>query len=253
VEQVKARLRGVALLLALGAPGVVFAGPVVVLDPGHGGEQTGTKNADGVFEKEITLKIARAAQDALTEAGVQVVLTRAGDETVSLDTRAALANAKGAAVFVSIHNNSAPVPERRGVETYILSAHASDEVAEALLHAEESGEPLPTREHASDLGFILDDLDRSAAHQESAHLARHLQDHLGRVSAAGPSRGLRQAPFRVLKGAEMAAALVEVGYLSHPTQGRALAGPKGQKAAGAALARGILSYLRASGALARSK
>jgi N-acetylmuramoyl-L-alanine amidase len=231
----------------------VAQAPLIVLDPGHGGEKPGARTPAGVAEKQVTLAVAQHAGELLTAAGLRVILTRTEDVDVPLADRVALANAQGAAVFVSIHANWSPVASRVGAETYILSPDASDEVAEALLHAEESGEPLPTREHASDLGFILDDLDRSAAHQESAHLARHLQDHLGRVSAAGPSRGLRQAPFRVLKGAEMAAALVEVGYLSHPTQGRALAGPKGQKAAGAALARGILSYLRASGALARSK
>ncbi|MCA9555564.1 MAG: N-acetylmuramoyl-L-alanine amidase [Myxococcales bacterium] len=249
MEQVKAALRLAVLAASLVVSATAWAGPTVVLDPGHGGDKTGTRNADGVFEKDITLRIARYAQAALTSKGVQVVLTRSGDEPMTLAARTAVAKARRAAVFVSIHNNSAPVPERRGVETYILSAHASDEVAEALLHAEESDEPTPVAaESGSDLDFILDDLSRTAAHEDSARLARHIQDHLGKVSAAGPSRGLRQAPFQLLKEAEMAAVLVEVGYLSHPVQGRALAGARGQKAAGDALARGILSYLRASGA-----
>lgn len=246
MEQVGLSLSLVAALLTW-APGAAAA-PVVVLDPGHGGSQQGTKNADAVFEKQIVLQMARHAQKVLEAKGVQVILTRDGDRKLSLDSRVALANARGALVFVSIHNNWAPVPERRGVETYILSALASDEVAESLLNAEEAEEEalVPAAGASSDLDFILGDLDRSAAHEGSARLAKQIQDRLGAVAGLGPSRGLRQAPFRVLKGAEMAAALIEVGYLSHATQGKYLASSGGQKAAGRAIARGILAYLKSA-------
>lgn len=244
MEQVKAGLRVLGLVAGLTAAGPAAAAPVVVLDPGHGGAQGGTKTKDGVFEKTIVLRIAEHAKAALEAKGVRCVLTRPSDRTLGLDERAERARAEGAKVFVSIHNNWAPVPERRGVETYILSAHASDEVAEALLHAEESAEPDAEPEAVgSDLDFILGDLDRASAHEDSAHLAKRVQDHLGKVRGLGPSRGLRQAPFRVLKGATMAAVLVEVGYLSHAAQGRLLASKRGQRAAGKALARGILAFL----------
>jgi len=242
-------MRALTVLLAgLLWSGAALAAPVVVLDPGHGGQQSGTKNADGVYEKQVVLHIARQAQRHLKAKGVQVVLTRGSDRKLSLDSRVALANAKGAQVFVSIHNNWAPVPERRGVETYILSAHASDEVAASLLHAEEADEeaPNPRAAAGSDLDFILGDLDRAAAHQGSARLAKCIQDRLGKTPGLGPSRGLRQAPFRVLKGAEMAAVLVEVGYLSHEVQGKYLASAGGQRAAGRAIARGVLAYLKST-------
>lgn len=236
------------LLVALLCSSAALAAPVVVLDPGHGGEQSGTKNADGIYEKQVVLRIARHAQKHLRAKGVQVVLTRGSDRKLSLGSRVALANAKGAQVFVSIHNNWAPVPQRRGVETYILSAHASDEVAASLLHAEEADEEAPDSQDVggSDLDFILGDLDRSAAHQGSARLAKCIQDRLGKAPGLGPSRGLRQAPFRVLKGAEMAAVLVEVGYLSHEVQGKYLASSGGQRVAGRAIARGVLAYLKST-------
>jgi N-acetylmuramoyl-L-alanine amidase len=225
---------------------VAQAAPVVVLDPGHGGLKAGTKNAAEVYEKQVVLRIARQAKRELAARGVQVFLTRSGDNSLSLAARVDFANRKGAKVFVSIHNNWAPVPERRGVETYILSAHASDDVASALLHAEEAEDmgPVAVGTGGSDLDFILGDLDRTAAHQGSARLAKKIQDRLGKVSGLGPSRGLRQAPFRVLKGADMAAVLVEVGYLSHAVQGRYLASGRGQKAAGKAIAQGVLAYLK---------
>lgn len=222
---------------------------VVVLDPGHGGVHAGTVSKDGAREKDVVLRIARHAKAALEKAGHVVHLTREGDKTLALDARVARANAVGAAVFVSIHNNSAPVPHRRGVETYILSARASDEVAAALLHAEEAE---AHDEHGfggggggSDLDFILDDLDRSAAQEKSAALAKAVQDRLGKVRGLGPSRGLRQAPFRVLKQASMPAVLVEIGYLSHEAQAKLLASTRGQRAAGQALAKGIAAFLKA--------
>lgn len=243
-------IRGIMFAAALLLAAPAAAAPLVVLDPGHGGQHGGTKTADGVYEKQIVLRIAKHAKVALEKAGLRCLLTRGGDATLSLDRRLAIAEAKGAKVFVSIHNNWAPVPQRRGVETYILSAHASDEVAAALLHAEETLDAVPKAEAAggSDLDFILGDLDRASAHEDSARLAKQVQDALGKVRGLGPSRGLRQAPFRVLKGATMAAALVEIGYLSHEGQAKLLSSSAGQRAAGRALARGIQRFLKRAAA-----
>lgn len=221
------------------------ARPVVVLDPGHGGSEPGCKSASGATEKAVVLAIAKATRRRLQRSGVQVVMTRSGDRNIDLATRAGLANRRGARVFVSIHANYAPVSERRGAETYVLSAHASDEVALALLHQEEASE---ADEDAfggagGDLDFILEDLGRSRAHEDSARLAKRIQDRLARVSGLRPSRGLRQAPFKVLKKAEMAAVLVEVGYLSNASQAAFLTSAAGQRRAGSAIAKGILDFL----------
>src|SRR5262245_40199784 len=89
---------------------------VVVLDPGHGGAKSGTRTTTGVTEASITLEIARVAREVLEKNGVHVIMTRASDEGVALDARVAMANEARAAAFISVHNNSAPVPERRGVE-----------------------------------------------------------------------------------------------------------------------------------------
>lgn len=239
--------RGWLLVAALVvAPCLVAARPVVVLDPGHGGLKTGAKSESGILEKDVCLGIARSTAAVLRRAGVRVHLTRQTDVDLPLHARVAVANERRAAAYVSIHNNWAPVPERRGVEVYVLSAHASDAIASALLHAEEEGvgdEEVFGGGAASDIDFILNDLDRSAAHRWSARLARRVQDALARVKGLGPSRGLRQAPFQVLQGARMPAVLVEVGYLSHARQARFLGSRRGQRAAGRALARGILRFL----------
>jgi N-acetylmuramoyl-L-alanine amidase len=216
----------------------------VVVDAGHGGGQTGTRTAGGVLEKDIVLAVALEVERLLSAAGVKVSMTRKGDVELGLPARAELAAREGASVYLSIHANWAAVPERRGVETYILSAEVSDADAAEALHLEEGATAAPTeRASGGELDSILFDLEKSAAHQESARLAKLLQDALGGVKGLGPSRGLRQAPFRVLKDARAAAVLVELGYLSNPAQGAYLATAAGQKAAAEALARGVLRFL----------
>lgn len=228
------------LLVALAAR------PIVVLDPGHGGVESGCKSTSGATEKAVVLAIARVARRRLEQGGVRVMMTRSSDRNVELARRAELANRRRARVFVSIHANYAPVSERRGAETYVLSAHASDEVAMALLHQEEASaeEEDAFGGGAGDLEFILEDLGRSRAHEDSARLAKQIQDRLARVGGLRPSRGLRQAPFKVLKKAEMAAVLVEVGYLSNAVQAAYLTSKAGQRRAGSAIAKGILDFLR---------
>lgn len=222
-----------------------------MLDAGHGGARTGAKTAAGVTEASIVLAITRHAKEVLERQGVRVVMTREEDRNVSLDARVALANASRAAAFVSVHSNHAPVPERRGTETYILSANSTDDAAAALVELENEpgegegggGAPEPAGGGGSDLDFILQDLHKMTAHKDAALLARAVQDQLGAQKGLAPSRGLRQAPFKVLRGASLPAVLVEIGYLSHPTQGAHLATREGQRAAGEALARGIRRFL----------
>lgn len=231
---------------------------LVVLDPGHGGKKTGTKNLSGVTEATIVLAIARHARGALEKAGVRVVMTRDDDRHLELDERVALANGTSkVAAFVSVHANWAAAPERHGTETYILHPNASDVGAAAVVDAENDGhdDEGPVKGDAKteasgpggDLDFILQDLQRMTAHQDSALLARHVDEVLGKVPGIAPSRGLKQAPFKVLRGAKMPAALVEVGYLSNPSQGALLSTSEGQRLAGEAIARGILRFLEASG------
>lgn len=228
---------------------------LVVIDPGHGGAKTGAISEGGTTEKAIALGVARQMKAALTKLGVQVVLTRDVDRHVSLADRVAVANARGASAFVSIHLNASPVVGRRGCETYILSAQASDDVSAAHVAMENDGESAGPGDDAfggpehpnSDVSAILGDLQRSAAHEASARLAAHLQKAMGQVEALGPSRGLRQAPFKVLRRAAVPSALVEIGYMSHAGQSAALSTRRAQRAAGQALAQGVIEFLREAG------
>ena len=220
----------------------------MVLDPGHGGEKDGAISVEGRREKDITLQIARLLKKRLEKQGARVVLTRGGDETVDLPRRAAIANAEEADLFVSLHLNSAPGgpgSKARGIETYFLSADATDASASAVAARENADRP---REGSADtVGGILEDLEDQANLAESSRLAQAIHVALVRGTRA-PDRGVKQAPFHVLAGARMAAVLLELGFFSHPVEGKDLARAARQEAIAGAVAAGIAAWRSAEGA-----
>src|SRR5947209_8454260 len=177
----------------------------VVVDPGHGGDQLGAQGqGKGVWEKELNLAIAKKVAARLrSELGAMAILTRETDERVKLGKRIAFANEHGADIFLSIHLNSMPTKWERqhveGIETYFLSADASDERA-ARVAATENADDGPRKKTGSDLSMILDDLTLTAAHQDASRLAKAVHAALvGRLHAV--DHGVQQAPFVVLEGA----------------------------------------------------
>jgi N-acetylmuramoyl-L-alanine amidase len=237
-----------AMLLSAAPPAFV-----AVVDPGHGGEQEGA-SAGGLREKNLTLQIARRVARRLEKLGGQVILTRARDESVKLDQRAALANARKADLFLSIHLNSMPGKARartHGIETYFLSADATDASAKAVA-ARENADRLAGEEKDPDdpVAGILDSLGDAEALEESSRLAYAVHERLvQRVKAE--DRGVKQAPFYVLAGARMAAVLVEVGFLSHPQEARRLTQAAYQEQVAAAIAEGVAAWRRDGQAVQR--
>jgi N-acetylmuramoyl-L-alanine amidase len=196
------------------------AGPIVVIDPGHGGVEDGAVGPGGLKEKDVALDLARRLKAALgREKDVGVVLTRDDDRVNPLDERAAVANHNRAALFVSIHLNSAPRRGAQGAETYYLSPDATDDEARTLAALENraSGVEAPPEDAKGNadrgLDLVLWDLAQNQYLTESAQLAESVQRHMN-VLTGTRDRGVRQAPFRVLMGATMPAILVEVGFLS---------------------------------------
>ncbi|HET8733642.1 MAG TPA: N-acetylmuramoyl-L-alanine amidase [Anaeromyxobacteraceae bacterium] len=241
-------LAALAALLAA-APARTAAKPapppafVVVLDPGHGGEKEGALSVDGRREKDITLQIARLLRKRLEKQGARVVLTRYGDDSVDLPRRAAIANAEEADLFVSIHLNSAPGgpgSPARGIETYFLSADATDAAASAVA-ARENADRVRGAGATDAIGGILEDLEDQANLAESSRLAQSIHGALVRGTRS-PDRGVKQAPFHVLIGARMAAVLLELGFVSHPVEGKELARPARQEAIANAIAAGIAAW-----------
>ncbi|MFL5298856.1 MAG: N-acetylmuramoyl-L-alanine amidase, partial [Anaeromyxobacteraceae bacterium] len=196
-------LLAVALSLVLAAPSArASAEPafVAVIDPGHGGEKEGAIGPTGLREKELTLQIARRVAARLRKAGAKAVLTRSGDLAVALAQRAGLANAIRADLFVSIHLNSMPTADARrvttGVETYFLSADATDSRASAVA-ARENADRLagePEADPNDPVAGILSDLEDAAVLQQSSRLAYAVHERLV-TSLGAEDHGVKQAPF----------------------------------------------------------
>lgn len=215
----------------------------VVIDPGHGGKDPGCV-AGGLREKDITLDLAkRVAKRLRDQLGCRVILTRDSDRTLSLEERTAIANTNDADLFVSIHVNAAPSQKLSGLETYFLNL-ASDEQS-MMVAARENA---TTTRTIGDLQVILNDLMLNSKINESNRMARDL--HAGLVRRIRAKRadvrdlGVKQAPFYVLIGARMPSVLVEVGFITNPTERKLLATSAYRQHLADGIADGVISYAR---------
>lgn len=192
--------------------------PVIVLDPGHGGRDPGAIGPSGAYEKTITLDLAKRIAARIEDGGkYRVLMTRRKDVFVPLQERAAMAQRAQADLFISIHADSAPNPDARGLSAYTLSEKASDGLAAAIADRENAADLI----HGIDIGVadpevaaILFDLTRR--HSLNTAVARKV--HI--VKAAGAKLRLldnprRSANFAVLKVPDVPAVLIETGFLSN--------------------------------------
>ena len=218
----------------------------IVVDPGHGGTETGAIGPGGLHEKDATLEIAKRLAATLPRVlSCRAVLTRDTDLLLTLDDRTSIANHERADLFLSIHANSSRATSAQGSETYYLSLEASDKIAQEVASRENaSGGVLaePAGDSGNpDLDFILWDLAQSAHLKESSELAEAIQTELNAVSNTA-SRGIKQAPFRVLVGAAMPAVLVEVAFISNADEEKRLRDPDFQQALADAVARAVARF-----------
>jgi N-acetylmuramoyl-L-alanine amidase len=220
----------------------------IVVDAGHGGPETGAIGPGGLMEKDVTLEIARRLAVAIPRhLPARVVLTRENDSAVTHDDRTAAANHEKADLFLSIHANSSRFAGARGSETYYLSLEASDKLAQEVANQENlSGGPAAsggsgTGSGNGDLDFILWDLAQSAHLKESAELAEAIQEELNTLGGT-QSRGIKQAPFRVLVGATMPAVLVEIAFISNADEEKKLRSPTFQEDAAVAVAKAVARF-----------
>ena len=221
----------------------------VVIDPGHGGTNPGTPGAHGVFEKYVTLPIALAIEKELKRrTNARVTLTRRDDSFLGLGERADMANKVEGDVFLSIHCNASTSGNGRGVEVYFLSAEsAKGEIAKLVAREDRGADNAPPEKQPADATLSVDQVLKDAAmfksHELSQLVAETIASELGR-SLKAKNRGVFQAPFGVLKRTEMPAVVVEVGYLSHPIEGKRLLEPRYQKKIAVGIARAIRSLDR---------
>jgi len=216
----------------------------IVIDPGHGGHDTGTIGSHGLMEKDLCLDVAlrlgRLIEDKLP--GAEVVYTRKDDTFIPLEQRTALANDVKADLFISIHANSSHNQTARGVETYYLNFATSEESMEVA-----------TRENAlsqtslHDLQDIIKKIARNEKIEESKELASEIQDSLTHrlqtVSQSQKNRGVKKAPFVVLIGANMPSVLSEISFISNPNDEKLLRKGDQRQRVADGLYHGIAAYL----------
>jgi N-acetylmuramoyl-L-alanine amidase len=233
------------------APG--RARTVIVIDPGHGGVETGAIGPTGLQEKEVALDLARRLKSVLQrDAGVSVVLTRDEDRLVPLDERTAVANYNRADLFLSIHLNAARRRQATGAETYFLSPEATDDEARTVAALENRAYGVDETQltyKGDGLELILWDLAQNRHLAESGQLAEAVQRELNAL-AGTRDRGVRQAPFRVLMGATMPAILVEAGFISNPEEEARLKDPAHRDRLVEAIARAVGEFRRSQTRLA---
>jgi N-acetylmuramoyl-L-alanine amidase len=215
---------------------------VVAVDAGHGGADHGARAASGLLEKDVVLGVSLALAAELRKRGHRVILTRDGDAFVDLARRTDIANAARADLFVSIHANFSPARRASGPETYFLSLEASDEEARrvALVENEVFGNAAAVDDGGDVVGTVLGDLIRTEHLRASSALAARVQHALSGLGASG--RGVKQAPFVVLMGANMPAVLVEIGFLSNPGDASRLAQRAHRKRVAQAIADAVSGF-----------
>jgi N-acetylmuramoyl-L-alanine amidase len=217
----------------------------VVIDPGHGGLETGAKGKFGTLEKDVTLGISQKLK-AIIERSLtfRVVLTRDSDVDKSLEERAAIANNNRAYLFISIHANSSFRKNARGPETFFLNLNATDEEARRLAYQENNSakiSEITSMDEVDDIQMILWDMAQSAYLNQSSELAESIQRELNKLLSTR-NRGIKQAPFKVLTGVACPAVLVEVAFISNPDEERLLNSENFQESLAQAIYQGLMNY-----------
>jgi N-acetylmuramoyl-L-alanine amidase len=217
----------------------------ITLDPGHGGDDHGTRSGE-LSEKDLTLDIARRLRtelerEDLEQGSFEVHLTRDGDDTLSLRERAELANRLKSDLFVSIHINWLATRQVRGVETYYLGPTEDPELT-ALARIENRQSGYSLAEMRGILDRIYTDFLQSQSHGLARRIQRALFASLLSVNPELRDRGVKTAPFVVLVSAEMPAILAEVSCLSNQQEVELLTRPLYREHIAQALARGIRRY-----------
>jgi N-acetylmuramoyl-L-alanine amidase len=219
--------------------------PLIVIDAGHGGQDPGAVGVRKTIEKHVTLAMAKAIKSALLATGrYRVLLTREDDRFIMLGDRVNIARKHKADMFISIHADSNPEPQARGLSIYTISDTASDEATAALAARENAVDDLS--------GMKLDNVDKDvadilldlAAHETKAKSAQ-LADIL--VSALNPkitklSKTHRYAGFRVLKAPDIPSALIELGFLTNVHDEAQLTSPEYRDLIASSIVKGIDAY-----------
>ncbi len=221
----------------------------IVIDPGHGGHDTGTIGPSGLEEKDLVLDVALRLGNLLREqAGSDVVLTRSTDVFIPLEERTAIANEKGADLFISIHANSSRDESARGIETYYMNFTSDPGALEVAAR-----ENATSQESVHELRDLIKKIALTEKTEESHEFALQVQREVYRKleTATGKQkdRGVKKAPFVVLIGANMPSILAEISFLSNPRDEKLLKKSSYRQKIAEALCRGVLEYAQNLGGI----
>ena len=221
----------------------------IVIDPGHGGHDTGTIGPTGVMEKDVVLDVALRLKKLIEEkAGAEVIMTRSDDTFVPLEERTAIANEKGADLFISIHANASRDRRARGIETYFLNFTSNPEALEVAAR-----ENATTQESVHELQDLIKKIALTEKIEESQDFATQVQrevySRLRKATGAGKNRGVKKAPFVVLIGANMPSVLAEISFLTNPQDERLLKKSDHRERIAQALYQGVEKYVSSLGGI----
>ena len=217
----------------------------IVIDPGHGGHDTGTIGPTGLMEKDLCLDVALRLGKIIQQKlpGAEVVFTRSDDTFIPLEERTAIANQARADLFISIHANSSPDRGARGVETYYLNLKGSAEAMEVAARENAS-----SQQGVHDLEDMVKQIARTEKIDESKEFAQDVQGSLAlriqKTAKTVRNRGVRKAPFVVLIGADMPSILTEISFLSNAADESLLKKPDHRQRVAEGIYQGVASYLQ---------
>jgi len=217
----------------------------IVIDPGHGGHDYGAPGyARGAHEKHIVLSISKKLAAKIRERlNCEVIMTRSQDRFLTLEERTAIANTQNADLFLSLHTNASRDRKAYGIETYFLNLATDDDAIRVA-----AKENATSTKNISDLQTILMDLMQNAKINESSRLAAHVQDSVYKNMKKNynliKNKGVKQAPFYVLLGAQMPAILVETAFISNERECKRLMSSVYQDRLCDAIVEGIKNYIR---------
>jgi len=205
--------------------------PRVIIDPGHGGRDTGAIGCCGIQEKQVCLSLSRAVGDLLEQKGCSVMLTRKDDGDMQLDERTCFAHNNHADLFVSIHANYAANPQAIGVETFCMQPSLLKKKYSSLSCEQDTCVESVMAQRAQKSQILAQAVQRNICDNVSSFYTENID------------RKVKHSVSQVLLGTQMPAILVEVGFLSHPKEGRLLHDAQYQNCIARGICSGILSVL----------
>lgn len=220
--------------------------PVIVLDPGHGGIDSGAHGPGGTLEKDVVLAFAKQLGEQLVATGrYRVVYTRDDDTFLSLGERVKIARTRNAALMVSIHANSFGLRSVRGTSIYTVSDEASNKMAAQMAESENASDALAgidlDAQDSDEVKNILLDLTRRETHNFGVVFAQNLVKYLSKTTRMFKVPH-QEAGFKVLEAPDVPSALIELGYLTNPDDEQQLASPEWQDKVAGSMVDAIDSY-----------